>query len=85
MAAFQSAFIMKSVIHILKCVCVCLDVNLVLDFGSFLLQQELVKYTYDAAEKSNLKIALDAMKVSAALPVNGQSLWFQLVTNSRWI
>lgn len=54
--------------------CVCLDVNLVLDFGSFLLQQELVKYTYDAAEKSNLKIALDAMKVSAALPVNGQSL-----------
>lgn len=72
MAAFQSAFIMKSVIHILKCVC--LDANLVLDFGSFLLQQELVKHTYDAAEKSNLKIALDAMKVSAALPVNGQSL-----------
>lgn len=33
-------------------------------------QQELVKHTYDAADKSNLKIALDAMKVSAVLPVD---------------
>lgn len=56
------------------CVCVCVF-GCELDFGSVLLQQELVKHTYDAAEKSNLKIALDAMKVSAALTVNGlQSL-----------
>lgn len=33
-------------------------------------QQELVKHTYDAADKGNLKIALDAMKVSAALSVD---------------
>lgn len=53
--------------QMLVCVCVCLGVNLVHDFHSVLLRQELVKHTSDAAEKSNLKIALDAMKVSAAL------------------
>lgn len=31
---------------------------------SALFWQELVKHTHDAAERSNLKIALDAMKVS---------------------
>lgn len=45
--------------------------NIVHRFSSVLLQQELVKHTHDAADKSNLKIALDAMKVSAVLMVNG--------------
>lgn len=46
-------------------------VNLVHHFFYVLLYQELVKHTHDAADKSNLKIALDAMKVSAVLMVNG--------------
>lgn len=46
-------------------------VNLVHHFFHVLLHQELVKHTHDAADKSNLKIALDAMKVSAVLMVNG--------------
>lgn len=33
-------------------------------FRFVVLQQELVKHTHDTADKSNLKIALDAMKVS---------------------
>lgn len=46
-------------------------VNTAFTFLSVLLLQELVKHTHDAADKSNLKIALDAMKVSAVLMVNG--------------
>lgn len=34
-------------------------------FSVLFLCQELVKHTHDAADKSNLKIALDAMKASA--------------------
>lgn len=48
-----------------------MHVNTVHLFLSVVLQQELVKHTHDAADKSNLKIALDAMKVSAVLMENG--------------
>lgn len=41
-----------------------------------LVRQELVKHTYDAAERSNLKIALDAMKVSA------RRWWWMLCNHS---
>lgn len=37
------------------------------DLVLFSFEQELVKHTHDAADKNNLKIALDAMKVRVPL------------------
>lgn len=68
------------------CVSLVCELNSTHPFLSVLLEQELVKHTHDAADKSNLKIALDAMKVSAVLNINGaSSLYSKLFTKSRLI
>lgn len=52
-------------------ICVCIVVILLLSLG-VALHQELVKHTHDAADRSNLKMALDAMKVSTALKISAR-------------